>query len=91
MQRKESQATWLIVTVGDRNVVVVPLRCHDSLNVVGNEVLGREAVAHATCAHGDGVTDANDVEVEGHHAGGDAVSHGLEEVEVHVVGVALVL
>lgn len=82
----------IFVTAGDGNVSVVPLRSHNGLNAIGDEVPGLQAVAHASGAHGDGVADADGVEAEGHHAGGgDAVPHGLGEAEeVHVAGVALV-
>lgn len=88
-----NDSTWhIFVTAGDGNIAIVPLRCHDGLDAVGNEVPGLEAVAHATGAHGDGVADANGVEAEGNHASSsNAVTHGLGEVEeVHVAGVALV-
>ena len=95
MERKEKRVTAVrvYVTAGDGNVAIVPLHYHDGLDVVGNEVPGLEALAHATSAHGDGIADANSVEAEGNHAGGgNAVTHGLGEVEeVHVAGVALVL
>jgi hypothetical protein len=68
------------------------LRAHDSLDAVGDEVSGLQAVTHAPRAHVDGVADPDGVEVEGHHVGlTDSITHGLGEAEqVHVAGVALV-
>ena len=69
-----------------------PLRAHDRLDAVGDEVARLQREGHAVGAHGDPVRDADRVEPKPDHARvGDAgLDLGGEVQEVHVAGVALV-
>lgn len=82
----------ILVTAGDGDIGIVPLSAHDGLDAVGDQVPGLQAVAHATCPHGDGVADSDRVESEADEAClGDALLDGLREGhQVHVTRVALV-
>lgn len=50
---------------GQRDVGIVPLRAHDGLNAVGDEVAGLKGEGHAVGAHADAVADADGVEPAG--------------------------
>ena len=82
----------VLVAARNRDVGVVPLSTHDSLDRVGNQVPRLQRVAHALCAHGDAITDANGVEL---HALEASLPYTLCNLvgqvhEMHVAGISRV-
>mmetsp|Transcript_5024 Transcript_5024/g.8061 ORF Transcript_5024/g.8061 Transcript_5024/m.8061 type:complete len:444 (+) Transcript_5024:422-1753(+) len=85
-------ARHVLVAAGERNVAVVPLCTHHSLDRVCNQVAGLQRKRHAVGAHGNAVRHTNGVESVAHHA---RVLHahfdlGRQIHEMHVAGVALI-
>lgn len=82
----------VFIAAGDGYVPVVPLRGHDGLDAVGDEVPGLQAVAHPSGPHGYGVADPDGVEPEADHPGltDPLPDLGGQVHEVHVAGVPLV-
>ena len=77
--------------IGDERVV--PLRAHDRLDRVGDEVARRQRVAHAVGAHRDAVADADGVEAHarpGPPPATPSLTCAGQPIEVHVARVALV-
>src|SRR5690606_11051918 len=84
-------ARHVLVAAGQRHEGIVPLRAHDGLDGVGDEVARLQRVAHPLGAHADAVGHPDRVEPHADHSSlHDAFLHVLgEAVEVHVAGVAL--
>lgn len=82
----------VLVAARQRDVGIVPLSVHNSLDTIGNDLSALQAVAHTNGAHTDTVRDTNGVEAHGHESGAsNAVMDYLGEVEkVHVARVALI-
>ena len=80
----------VLVAAGDRHVRVVPLRRHDRLDRVRDEIARLQREAHAVRAHRDAVAHADRVEPHPDQAGvGDAFLDLLgQRQQVHVAGVA---
>ena len=77
---------------GNGDQRVVPLRAHDGLDRVGDQIARRQRVAHAVGAHRQAVADADGVEAEPDETGGLHAFLDVcgQPIEVHVAGVALV-
>lgn len=48
---QKKKETYIFVTTRDRNVAIVPLSRHDSLNTVSNQIPRLQAIAHASGTH----------------------------------------
>ena len=89
---RHDAAGHVLVAAGDRDVRVVPLAAHDSLDAVGDQIARLQRVAHPFGSHRDAVAHADRIEPHPDHP---RRLHSLfhfqrQIVEVHVAGVALV-
>jgi hypothetical protein len=55
-------AGHVFVAAGEGNVAIVPLRAHDRLDGIGDDVTGLEGEGHAVRAHGDAIGHTDCVE-----------------------------
>ncbi len=91
-RHRDDRPGHVLVAAGHRDERVVPLRAHDGLDRVGNQVARGQRVAHPLGSHRDTVADADGVEAEADQA---RRLHAFldvrgEAVEMHVAGVAFV-
>lgn len=82
----------VLVATGKRDVGVVPLATHDSLNRVGDDVAGLQGVAHTSGTVGHAVTDTDGVELHTLETSSfnTLVDLVAEVHQVHVAGVSRV-
>ncbi len=83
-------ARHVLIAARNGNVGVIPLRRHQGLNRIGNQIARLQRKAHAIGAHGNAVAHADGVEAHADHARGlHAFFHFFGQVEqVHVARVA---
>mmetsp|Transcript_16306 Transcript_16306/g.48671 ORF Transcript_16306/g.48671 Transcript_16306/m.48671 type:complete len:356 (-) Transcript_16306:207-1274(-) len=88
----DDDARHVLVAAGNRDQAVVPLRAHDRLHGVRDEVPRLERVAHARRAHGDAVADAHGIEAVADEARllARLADARAELQEVHITRIAVV-
>ncbi len=85
-------ARHVLVAARNRDQGVVPLRPHNGLHRIGDEITRLKGVAHTLGPHRDTIRDADRVEPHADHAGLlDPLLDGVSQsIEVHIAGIALV-
>ena len=71
---------------------VIPLRTHDGLNGIGNQIARLQRIAHAIGAHGNTVGHADGIETHAHQIGRlhALLDLGGQIQQVHIAGIAFV-